>query len=372
MMRRDFADDFGDDFSDDQARRPRRRAGGLRLRIKSGLPSTRWGRIAAAIALLVFLGLCAGAVMLTRNAILHDDRFVIPWSAAIEIQGNEHVTRAQLLSIFGEDVERNIFRVPLEERKAQLERLPWVEHATVMRLLPNRLRISIIERTPVAFVRNGGHIGLVDANGVLLDMPMGVQANMKYSFPVVTGIDGNDPLSVRAARMKIFHKFTADLDSGGEKVSRNLSEVDLSNPEDVRALIPDHSSEVLVHFGEDNFLDRYKKFEEHLPEWKAQYPRLVSVDMRYDQQVVLQMQPGSAVPVSGAPASSPAEPSAHASQNALPASAAPVHPEAKSTPAKKQPAKAAVAHSKPASKHAPPKKAPPSTIYHPPQVVHHP
>lgn len=364
-MRRDFTEDFADDFFEDDAPRRRRRAGGLRLRFRSGLPRTRWGRIAAAIAVLVFLGLCAGVVMLARSAILHDDRFVIPSSAAIEIQGNEHVTRAQLLSIFGEDVERNIFRVSLEDRKAELERLPWVEHATVMRLLPNRMRISIVERTPVAFVRQGGHIGLVDANGVLLDMPTDVQANMKYSFPVVTGIDGNDPLSVRAARMKIFQRFTADLDSGGEKVSRNLSEVDLSNPEDVRALIPDHSSEVLVHFGEDNFLERYRKFEEHLPEWRAQYPRLFSVDMRYETQAVLQMAPGSAVPLTGAPAAA-AESSSPAATRTTPAPAAP----APKSAAHKKPA--TPVHPKPAAKHAPTKKAPPSTVYHPPQVVHHP
>jgi cell division protein FtsQ len=307
---------------------------------------------------------------------MHDDRFMIPSSAAIEVQGNEHVTRAQLLSIFGEDVERNIFKVPLEERKAQLEHLPWVEHATVMRLLPNRLRISIVERTPVAFVRQGNHIGLVDANGVLLDMPTNVQANMKYSFPVVTGIGENDPLSVRAARMKIYQRFTSDLDSGGERISRNLSEVDLSNPEDVRAIVPDHSSEVLVHFGEDNFLDRYKKFEEHLPEWRAQYPRLSSVDMRYEQQVVLQMQPGNSVPVAGTnSAGSGSTPASNIDTNVKSAPALNITTSSRATPSKaspshKQTLKTNSVHPKPATKQVPPKKPEPRTLYHPPQVVH--
>ena len=178
--------------------------------------------------------------------------------------------------------------------EAQLEGLPWVAHATVMRLLPNRMRVSIVERTPVAFVRQGSHIGLVDANGVLLDMPMDAKSREHYSFPVVTGISGNDPVSTRAARMKIFERFTSELDGSGEKISQELSEVDLSNPEDVQALIPDHSTEILVHFGEDNFLERYQRFKEHLPEWRTLYPKLSSVDMRYEQQVVLQMPPGSA------------------------------------------------------------------------------
>ena len=367
-MRRDFTENFADSYDDV----PARRRNGVRLRVRGGLPRTRWGRIAAGIAAAFFVAICAGAFLIARNALMHDDRFMIPSSAAIEVQGNEHVTRAQLLSIFGEDVERNIFKVPLEERKAQLEQLPWVEHATVMRLLPNRLRISVVERTPVAFVRQGNHIGLVDGNGVVLNMPTNVQASMKYSFPVITGINENDPLSVRAARMKIYQRFTSELDSGGEKISRNLSEVDLSNPEDVRATIPDHSSEVLVHFGEDNFLERYKKFEEHLPEWRAQYPRLSSVDMRYEQQVVLQMQPGSPTPAAG-PNSTP-QATAASDSAAKPASAptaAPAHTvPPKSTAGPKKAPKASAVHPKPAAKQVPPKKAAPRTLYHPPQVVH--
>jgi cell division protein FtsQ len=99
--------------------------------------------------------------------------------------------------------------------------------------------------------------------------------------------------------MKIFERFTADLDGSGQKISEELSEVDLSNPEDVKALIPDHSNDILVHFGDTDFLDRYRRFEQHLPEWRTTYPKLSSVDMRYERQVVLEMHPGSAVPVAG-------------------------------------------------------------------------
>jgi cell division protein FtsQ len=347
-MHREFTD-FDDELDDDDAPR-RRRQSGVRVRVRGGLPKSIGGRIGVLVAVLALLGLCAAGVMVARTAILHDERFVIPSSSAIEIEGNQHVTRAQLLSIFGEDVERNIFRVSLEERKAALEELPWVEHATVMRLLPNRLRVAIVERTPVAFVRQGNHIGLVDANGVLLDMPTDLQANMHYSFPVVTGLAQNDPLSLRAARMKLYARFTSDLDSSGEKISEKLSEADLGNPEDVRAVVQDKGGEVMVHFGEDNFLERYRKFEEHLPEWRTQYPHLSSVDMRYERQVVLEMQPGTGAPspaaVGGAAAGATAPPSVPAATAPKPQAApkqataparAPAHPAA----AKKPSAKAA-------------------------------
>jgi cell division protein FtsQ len=291
-LRRDLSEDFADDPYEDEDRFAGRRRAGVRIRFR-GLPTTKWGRIFAGCLLLLCAGMGFGTYLMAKSFLLHDERFVIQSSSAIQFEGNTHVTRAQLLNIFGGDVERNIFTVSLEERRAELERLPWVDHATVMRLLPNRMWVSIVERTPVAFVRQGSHIGLVDANGVLLDMPMDTKSGEHYSFPVVTGISAADALSTRSARMKIFERFTSDLDSSGEHVSQELSEVDLSNPEDVKALVPDHSMEILVHFGEDDFLDRYRRFKEHLSEWRAIYPKLSSVDMRYERQVVLEMPPGS-------------------------------------------------------------------------------
>jgi cell division protein FtsQ len=172
-------------------------------------------------------------------------------------------------------------------------------------------------------VRQGTEIGLVDANGVLLNLPgagledAGGQPEARtaphYSFPVLTGISAEDPLSTRAARMKIYMGFVAALDASGENISHRLSEVDVSNPEDVKAILPDPASssaetasgganaasggaDVLVHFGDGRFLERYREYEQHLAEWRAQYPRLASVDLRYERQVVLEMQPGTAAP----------------------------------------------------------------------------
>ena len=275
------------------------------FRMKPGLPKSWWGRCAFAAGVLAVVGVALAGVAEMRRALLHDSRFVIATSSDIQITGNKSLSRSQVLSVFGADLERNIFRIPLEERRADLERLPWVSHATVMRLLPNRIRVAVVERTPVAFTRQGTQIGLVDANGVLLDMPPNAAGDPHYSFPVLTGLSQNDPLSTRAARMAIYLRFMHELDSGGENLTKSLSEVDVSSPEDVKALVATGSSDVLVHFGDEQFLERYHEFQQHLPEWKQQYPRLASADMRYERQVVLEMQPGTPVPVSGAAAAAP-------------------------------------------------------------------
>jgi cell division protein FtsQ len=325
-LRRDFSEDFADDFPDEDDAPAGRRQRGVQLRFRWGLPRTKWSRIGTGVALLAVAGLCFGGLLLARNKLMHDPRFFIQSASSIEIQGNVHLTRDELVNIFGEDVERNIFYVSLAQRRAELQQLPWVEHATVMRLLPNRLRVSIVERTPVAFVRQGSQIGLVDASGVLLNMP--THGDTNYSFPVVTGIEAGDPLSTRAARMKIFGQFMSDLDSSGEHITQKLSEVDLSNPEDVKAVITDNGKDVLVHFGETDYLNRYRKFEEHLAEWRAQYPTLSSVDMRYERQVVLDMQPASGA---GSTASGNSPGTGSAGTNATSATPAPAKPPAKAS-----------------------------------------
>jgi cell division protein FtsQ len=307
-----YTDDYMDSYDSEpepesQARRPT-----VRVSFRGGLvPKTLWGRIAAGAGLAVVATAGVAAALWARSFLLHDEHFVIPTSDAIQIAGNGHLTRAQLLSVFGEDVDRNIFNVPLAERRAELESLPWVAHATVMRFLPNRIRVAVVERTPVAFVRQGQQIGLVDANGVLFDLPgpevggaKTTHSGPEYSFPVLTGISAGDPLSTRAARMRIYLDFMAAMDATGEGISQRLSEVDVSNPEDVKAIVPDQGTagaDILVHFGEEKFLERYHQYQAHLAEWRAQYPKLASVDMRYEQQVVLEMQQG-AIPPPSAPA----------------------------------------------------------------------
>ncbi len=317
-----------EDAEDDEeiVRRARRRAPVKR----SIVPKGRAGRIVLAVcALTALIGLTA-AVLAVRSFFEHDPRFRIDSASSIQILGNSQVTRAELLAVFGGDIGRNIFFVPLTERRGELESLPWVRHATVMRLLPNQLRIAVVERAPIAFVRNGNRVGLVDGDGVLLDMPPAMMAARRYSFPVVAGVGPRTAIELRATRMQVYQRFVSALDADGSKSAEQLSEVDLSDPEDVRAVLPAAGSDILVHFGDENFAERYRSFQQHLPGWKRQYPNLASVDLRYQHQTVLEMAPDK--PALGTPSTSAASPHAAAAHH--PAQHTPVkkhasHPEGK-------------------------------------------
>ena len=213
----------------------------------------------------------------------HSWRFRLNSSDDIEITGLSNITRSQVIEVMGADIGRNVFFIPLDRRQKQLEEIPWVESASVMRFAPNRLGIQIQERTPVAFARAGSKIMLVDSGGVLMEL----STKKRYSFPVIVGMSSSEPLTTRAAQMKIYNQLIRELDSGGGRYSSELSEVDLSDPEDVKVLTNDPDGEVLVHLGSSNYLDRFKIYVAHLREWRQQFQKLESVDLRYDRQIIV-------------------------------------------------------------------------------------
>ena len=212
-------------------------------------------------------------------------RFRIDSSDQIETVGTEHVTHGQIMEVMGGDIGRNIFFIPLGEQKKQLEQIPWVESASVMRFVPNRLHVEIHERTPVAFVRLGSRISLIDAGGTVMELGPGNKR--KYSFPVIVGMSSGEALSTRAVRMKSYNELVRQLDSGGAQYSRELSEVDVNDPEDLKVIVADPNGEVLVHLGASDFLARYKTYVTHVQQWRQQFDKLESVDLRYDGQIIV-------------------------------------------------------------------------------------
>ena len=280
-----------DDPDDDDVQRPT--AG------RFGAPKRPWwrpestvGRVFLTAGAVLVLGGFTTAGLMLKHYLERDARFRIAGTENIQATGLTEVSRAEMLPVFGEDIGRNIFFVSLSERRRQLEQIPWIERATVMRLLPDQIRVAVVERQPVAFTRNGQQIGLVDASGVLLAMAPTTMAKRHYSFPVLTGIDPGDPAGSRQARMALYLRLMTDLDSDGKHNSEQVSEIDLTDPEDARVLMPEQGADILAHFGEDHFLERYQRYKAHIAEWRQQYPNLAAVDLRYDNQVVLEMASG--------------------------------------------------------------------------------
>ena len=237
-----------------------------------------WAMVAATVVCVA--GLAAAALYHYGE---HSWRFRVESSDNIEVTGMHNVTKAQIMEVMGADIGRNIFFVPLTQQKAQLEQIPWVESASVMRFVPNRLKVEIQERTPVAFARVGPRMALIDAAGTLMEL----SPKHKYSFPVILGMNPGEPLSTRAPRMKAYREMVRELDSGGARYSQDLSEADLSDLEDVKVRVNDPAGDVLVHLGSSDYLRRYEVYVSHAQGWRQQFQRLESVDLRYDNQIIV-------------------------------------------------------------------------------------
>src|SRR5262250_2407627 len=97
----------------------------------------------------------------------------------------------------------------------------------------------------------------------------------------------DEPLSTRAARMKIYNELVRQLDSEGGHYSQDLSEVDITDQEDVKVLANDPAGAVLVHLGSSDFLTRYKVYVSHVQSWRQQFDKLESVDLRYEHQIIV-------------------------------------------------------------------------------------
>ena len=296
-----------------------------------------WVGVAAVLLVLAALG--AGFIYRYGE---HSWRFRIESSDDIEIAGLQNVTRSQVMEVMGGDIGRNIFFVPLAQRQTQLEQIPWVEAASVMRFVPNRLKVEVHERTPTAFARVASKILLIDPSGALMDLPGG-SSKSKYSFPVVVGTNPGEPPSTRLARMKIYADVIGQLDSGGGHYSQELSEVDLSDPDDVKVLADNSEGEVLIHLGSSDYLDRYKIYVSHIREWRQQFDKLESVDLRYDRQIIVNPDLGGAtkpVPLSASIAKAAmaagVKPAALVTRDPLPKSAKAVVPLPTKTSAKAQ------------------------------------
>ncbi len=269
------------------------------LRTQRRVPVRRGPLPAKAVSWLK-IGLWTAAVVIVcvvikqaaSSYVEHSSRFRIESSDNVEVSGVHNAPRRDVMDVAAADIGRNIFSFSLDERKQQLEQIPWVESATVMRLLPNRLAVTIHERAPVAFVQIGPRISLIDANGVVMGMPANRQT--KYSFPVVHGITETEAPSSRAAAMKIYNHLVQELDSGdaesphgGMNYVRQLSEVDLSDPKDVKVTANDPGGVMVVHLGQSEFRNHFRLYVAHIAEWRQQFQNVQSVDLSFEGQVVV-------------------------------------------------------------------------------------
>ena len=228
------------------------------------------------------------AAALAGDFLYHSPQVALLKPEQIELSGNHVVSRDAVLQQFVRDRGRSVLSIPLDTRRSALEELSWVETANVQRILPNRIRVEITERTPIAFLRNGTELGLIDAHGVILDRPRGED----FQFPIVTGLSDSVSREERGRRMVTYQEFLRDIDVVRAGSSDRVSEIDLSNPKDLRAVMTGISSAndsqaVTIQFGSADFGGKYRLVVDNFAQWQASNGHVRNIDLQYSKQVIL-------------------------------------------------------------------------------------
>ena len=238
--------------------------------------------IATFVTAAVFLGLVLYGFHRLEQFLIMDSRFALSGpgdGSSLEIDGAAHASRASIEKIFGDDTGASVYLIPLSERRDAIREVPWVREASVARIWPNRVIVRVKERTPVAFVKmNSSRFGLIDVDGVILP-----PATDRFKLPVLSGVRPSDPVAKRREGVKRVLSLESDL---GEAMG-NISEVDVSDGDNLKVSLPYDGRSLTLLLGDRNFTARYGNFVSHYSQIQQHLPGAAVLDLRVEDRITV-------------------------------------------------------------------------------------
>ena len=194
----------------------------------------------------------------------------------VNIQGNRFVQDEDIIRIAGIRLGENLFQLQTDEIKRSLTKDLRIEQAVVQRSFPSQLDISISERIPLAMIKcDYGYLELgkggivLDAHRTLRDMPV----------PMISGAGVADLFVGDVVDDEQVGKVLSFLDAVGENTVKSLSEINITNPEDVML----YAGSVQIHLGALDRLDsKIEVTKSVISELQQTKHPIAYVDARFD------------------------------------------------------------------------------------------
>jgi cell division septal protein FtsQ len=194
------------------------------------------------------------------------------------VMGQKRVTETEALAQAELTAGVNVFAVDLKGIRERVERLQWVHHAFVLRVLPDTVTIKIVEREPVGLARVRGEIRQFDADATLLDFNPEVGLN----FPVLDGLRLNDREG-NIRKIALYRTILEELQG-----QRELSEIRINEESEV-SVVP-QTEATIVNLGTDDFRAKWARYVQLRTQIQELYPTAAQVDFRFKNQVILKLQ----------------------------------------------------------------------------------
>jgi cell division protein FtsQ len=147
---------------------------------KRVVPMWRQRTTLAAFAVLMMAGMGSGGVWMWNNGLIERAGEQAKWGLIaasgklgftvedVLVVGRSQTTRGELLKAVRLARGAPILAYDLEQARQRIEILPWVETASVERMLPDTILLSVVERQPLALWQSKGHFELIDHRGKVI------------------------------------------------------------------------------------------------------------------------------------------------------------------------------------------------------------
>ena len=88
--------------------------------------------------------------------------------AAVSLSGQRQVSREEIFAAAGVTDHSSLLFLDVAQARAKLEAIPWIAEATVRKLYPDRLQVTITEREAFALWQRQGKVAVIAADGTVL------------------------------------------------------------------------------------------------------------------------------------------------------------------------------------------------------------
>ena len=178
---------------------------------------------------------------------------------SVDISGAARVPADEIEAVTRKAVIRTgVWKADLSAISAEIQKLPGVRRATVTRVLPDRLRVRVVERVPLAVVRTAaGHFVWVDEEGVAMGDMKSAERIPSFFIRGWSEEGTEDARKENVERVQKYMEAVRAWEIAG--LSERVSEVDLTDVRDVRAQLAGADSQIEVRLGAQDFGSRLKR-----------------------------------------------------------------------------------------------------------------